>query len=251
MTLAANTIQVMCDGLSAVVRFNDYPAITLATPHKAELAGHMVNAWLLEGENLLEVALARIPGATSEPMFDIHLQKIVKQDEEETLLYYQWTPGESPLPDEGPAVVLRHRMNVARAFGRWQWQDARPFHPSDRPDIEAVVGAFHRAASLRDKRAMVALLDLKLEEVGRSRGRPHDLMRERQEVYFSSFVDEPDFALAPLDPGALSLTLHAGGRVVEVRGPEGASPIRGVGGGMPFEYDMLLSHVGGAFRIVR
>jgi hypothetical protein len=251
MPLFAYTFEAMCDGLSAVVRLNDLPAITLVTPHKAELAGHMINAWLLEGDNALEATLARVPGATNEPMFDMRLQKISAEGEEETLVYYRWTPDESPLPDEGPAAVFRHHMHVTSAFGRWQWQDAPAYHPSDRAGIEAAVGAFHRAAAQRDKRAMVAMLDIKLEEVGRAGGRSHDLMRQRQEVYFSSFVDEPDFALQPLDPAAIVLTPYANGRVVAVKGPGGASPILGAGGGMLFEFDLILARVGAEWRIVR
>ena len=222
--------------------------------------------WIVQGHNRLEVRIEE-PGEPAlgalraageevpEPTFVLSghvVPKIAGQclDANE-FLRYRWTEGETPLPGAGPATVLKHHWLVQEEFGPWVWESARPFEPQDRAAVVALVAQLHALMLARNLNTLEALLAVKTDELCQAYGFDLTATRREHMEFLRSAVSAEDFELDPPRDDKLRLELDAGGRLVRVLDAEGRPPLLGRANGRPLAYDLTLSHVDGAWLVVR
>ncbi|MCC6522965.1 MAG: hypothetical protein IT373_09910 [Polyangiaceae bacterium] len=221
-----------------------------------------LNPWLLDGQNVLEARLgapeAQAGGrraAAAERYFRTRLIRLrAGQDwpePEDELFTYEWNPAKAPLPDEGMVTVLEHELALGPVHGRWAWQDARPYTDADRPDVLALVGAVHQALAARELEGVLARFAVQNDEVARALGGTKaELAGDLREFLASLFASE-DWRMAPLAPETLGLVPSAGGKLVEVVGPDGGAPLVGRGGEGELELGLTVSRLAAGWTIVR
>lgn len=243
-------------GLLARVLINDCPIHVF---HDGEhLAVNMdYGAFVVEGDNRFEVQAAPLADADEPRELEAAIMARWSESEHERdperdlVCDYVWTPDESPLQAEGFTTVLLHRMRVDKAFGHYRWEDAAPYMPRERARVVAAVSALRDALAARDLAAVLKRLEPKHVDLARVNGATLADQLDRQAGFLRIYLDDESFEMAPIDPDALVLTSWARGRLVQVTDAEGFPPLVGFGGGFPFMYGLMLSHIDGAWEVVR
>jgi hypothetical protein len=217
-----------------------------------------LNPYLVPGDNEIDVVLGRPPppppGALPKPAPSFRLRAFRAEwgvegpDEELGAFTYA---NEPPLPDQGRVTVAKLPFDAGAAHGRWAFQDARPFDPADRPEIERLLGAAHGALVARDASSFLALTKTKRQELAEALDTPASELMSDERAYLQSYFNAPDWDVAPLDPAALVLTPTAGGRLVQVTDAAGRPPLRGTGAGRPLAVSVTVSHLKDGYHIVR
>lgn len=217
-----------------------------------------LNPYLVPGDNEIEVVLGRPPPPPPEsppapaPSFRVRAFRaewgVEGPDEDLGAFTYA---GDPPLPERGRVTVARLPFDAGAAHGRWSFQDAHPFDPADRPEIERLVGAAHAALIARDANAFLALTKTKREELARALDTPATELMSDERAYLQTYFAAPDWKAAPLDPAALVLTPTAGGRLVQVTDAAGRPPLRGTGAGRPLAVSVTVSKLADGYHIVR
>jgi hypothetical protein len=252
MPTFAYSLEVSTAGFVADVTLNGWPA---ARARKAigRTKLQLLNPWLFEGDNRLEVTLSLHEDRGVVPAFDLTMAKHPFGEDvqdEHVLVRYRWLPALSPLQDEGPTLVFSHTMPVRSAFGRWSWQGATPFMPKDRADVEALVARVHATYARGDVDGFIDLMRVKIEELSRATGDSPDALVDQYRDYYRERFSKPDFRVKPLEPD-LVLESSAGGRLVDVRGPFDAPTIIDGAGGEPSAVELTVSFIQGEWRVVR
>ncbi len=257
MTEHAYVIEVFCAGVRAHVAFNGWHAYRTFEPGR-RVAQQKINPWMFEGKNELEVSLGLFEeGATAPaPSFELKLYKVEhgkRTSDDDVMVHYRYTPDEAPpLARDALVTVFSHELSIGRAFGRWGWQDARPYMPSDRADVEALVAAFHDALARADVAAAIGMLRIKLDELSLALDIERAELGAGQAEYLATWLAAPDWRMEPLDPARLVLESTAGGRLLDVKGPGRTAPLVGHGGPIGrFEYELTVSRIGSSWQIVR
>jgi hypothetical protein len=258
-------VKATCATLRADVLVNDCLVFRHAAPwlREAELK---LTPWIVQGQNRLEVRVAPLPEEVLGPiratgqkppeslfLLGGHIVSKVtgKCLGANEVLRYRWTEGESALPTVERAAVFKHRWLVPATFGPWVWERARPFEPSDRTALLALVEQLHALLLARKLDVLATLVGVKLEELCRAYGFERDAIGQEHMRFLEAAVHAQDFALDPLHTETLRLELDAGGRLVRVLDAEGHPPLLGRANGRPFAYDLALSNVDGAWLVVR
>lgn len=235
----------------------------LAMTDRDAIVGHhfvKLNPWIIEGENTLSVRLALPDGATA-PGGNAAFELRVVQGEhgqppgpEGLLLEFFWSPALSPPLGPDFMDVFAGGPRPGQSHGRWSWEDATPFTPAERPDVESLVTKLHAALERRDVVAASALFEIHDAEMDRALDLPPGSHAAVFRAQLNGVFSAPDFRMEPLDAERLVLTPRSGGRLVDVRGPSGAPAVRGSGSGGPIELAFAVSRVAGGprmFSIVR
>jgi hypothetical protein len=258
----AYVVEVSCAGLEAEVRLNDWPVFRRVAL-EARTYGAKVNPFIVEGKNRLDVGVGPLPSglvAEDEARLDVKVYKTehgTASKDDDVLVHYRWTAEESPLAAEGTRRVFSHGFDFRKAFGRWGWERAKRFMPEDEPAIAGLVSALHRALAQRDATGALALVEPRVRELARSVDLTPEEQLQKQLDFWGVYFASPAWVLDPFDPAKLSYESAAGGRLVLVTGPEGASPITGSAivpdcvGPYPFELDLTVSHIDGSWQVVR
>ncbi|HVY46945.1 MAG TPA: hypothetical protein VHB21_13750 [Minicystis sp.] len=255
MGSTAYVVDVLTKGFAADVDFNGWP-ICRGEWSNGKVASQKLNFFLLAGENRLEASLKMLEpdDVTVDRWFELRMVK-TRHDESErdddVLLRYRWTPDESPVGGAYATPVFTHAMRVARAYGAWAWEAARPFLPSDRDAVLAVVAELHAALAARDAAAVLGLLQLKYDEWDRAVENPQGTMAGRERDFLARVFAMPDYGVAPFDPAALELESACGGRLVKVLSEDRGPAITAFADGGPFGTDVALAFVGGGWKILR
>jgi hypothetical protein len=90
----AYVLEIYCEAMAVVVSLNDYP-VYRNVPETAATAQVVINPWIVEGANRLELLLAKVPPAPGTvPRLLMTLSrtergKPVRQDE--VLVLYRWS----------------------------------------------------------------------------------------------------------------------------------------------------------------
>lgn len=253
-------LEVECSDAVADVRLNG--ASVLSEPLGASrFLQTKLNPYLIPGGNEIEVVLGRppppphhlpLPPPAPAPSFRLRAFRaewgVEGPDEDLGAFTYA---GDPALPEAGRVTVARLPFDAGAAHGRWAFQDARPFDPADRPEIERLVGAAHGALAARDASTFQGLTKTKREELALALDTPAAELAADERAYLQSYFGAPDWDLAPLDPAALVLTPTAGGRLVQVTDAAGRPPLRGTGAGRPLAVSVTVSRLPDGYRIVR
>jgi hypothetical protein len=232
----------------------------LAYEDRAGVIGHhfaKLNPWLTESENVFSVRLA-LPEGAAELVASASFGVQVLQGEhgrepgpEGLLFEAAWSPATPPPLGIDFVEVMAATIRPAQTHGRWSWEDATPYTPAERPAVEALVAELHGALDRRDTAAAVGLFPIYDAEMDIALDLPPGAHTETFRAQLDGLFSAPDWRMEPLDTRSLVLTPRAGGRLVDVRGPGGGSPIRGAGSGGVFTLKFAVSRLGEVFRIVR
>ena len=217
-----------------------------------------LNPWVVEGDNHLRVTLGTLDGgpvpdggaATFAAFVVEHGTVLTASD---YLVTRSFPAKDVELAEHGISTFLEwpFRVPPARAFGRWAWEDAAAYAPSDRGDVLAIVEQLHRALAARDADRASTLVAVKMEELGRALGVPAaELVRDQREHWLRLFAAD-DYAVDGLSLGALVLEAQADGRLVTVTAADGRAPLRGGAADDTLALDVALARVAGQWVIVR
>lgn len=252
MNTLAYVLLTSCEDIRATVLFNDWHAIDIRKD-RGVVSEAKVNAFVVEGENSLQLVLRRSKTGKKP---NLRLTFVVAPhgpEEAAPVIAYEWIPDLHPLPDDPKesAVVLEHKFTVGKAFGRWSWEGARAFMPTDESDVADVVMTYHDAFRRRDADQITELIRTRAEENGRSVELDSADMVEVNRLEMQKIANASSFSLEPLSKDELTFRSGARGRLVDVRRRDGDMPIKGMADGEPFGFEAVLSAVDGGWKIVR
>ncbi len=252
-------LEVIANNLDVVALYNDWPAHRSAHPTSSIATSTRLNAMTFEEPNLLSVMAKPLPNiekgqplpATS--LIQVSLFQMLAPDEMVYLFAHCWRAAHRPLVVDEYTEVARHQISFVKTFGRFGFQDARPYMPEDRP---AVLEALHRVhATLLSKNfdAYADLCSIKLEEVARATGRSASLIRSESVEVIDLLGDAAGWDMEPIVDEDIVIESYCHGRLVQCfRGKQRAEPLLGyVGGSGPMAFSVLFSRVGERWLPVR
>ena len=213
----------------------------------------VINPYVVSGENTLRATIR--PAREGDPMLAYRIVKTARAaGAPETTLLQRDTPVSLPkLPAGAPERPVHDTFRVDEAFGAWAWNrpDAARYGGGDREAVLQVVRRLHEALAARDVNAVLGMMTVKFEELGRALQFPAAELRDDAREHLEYVTSSADWTLAPLRPQELVLRPMAEGRAVAVQAKDGGSPIVSVRG-EPFRLDLLLVDLPGAgWTVVR
>ena len=252
-------------GLVPTVTFNGWLAYRKPGPEwdGRTTASRKLNAWLFHGVNVLRVHASPLVPAPKglSPDAPDHALRIwlykaehgrdPEKDPEITLLDYRWDRSLQPIAEEGETELLRHQLLVKTGFGRWSWQDARPYMPADRPAVEALVRELHDALVRGDAERFTDGMAVKLEEFARATQRVPNQVLAEERAWMRGLMGMPEWRVEPVEIADLEMESSADGRLVAVRRRDGSAPLKAWLADEPLEYDITVSQLGGAWTVTR
>lgn len=228
-------LNVSIRGYQAEVLVNGAPIVR--TPlDTAYTAIPSVSEWMIAGRNEISVEIAaRAPVATSPDPDSPQrllvqlcvgaLGEMVAPGQEQVLCEIRHSPAQDLGPR--PPARLLQTYDLAR-WPRWAWQDAPVFAADEATEAELWTFLESVHHDLADGRidAVLARERVKFAEVaplyGSSPAEAAALTREQ----FAELAAEAPWSVAPLERDEVTLRRCCGGRVVELRGPEGRAALR-------------------------
>lgn len=257
-----HVLQVETTGLVVTVTLNDVEVFA-DWEGARRITQTLLDPYVVEGDNRLNVALTPMTDDEGRPLGgDTALTVTLLRGEhgrdpgdEGRVARFVWNPTETPVEPGTLTGVWARQFTVRpeHAHGRWAWQDA-PVRVPDASDAAALVGLtgeIHAALTARDLGAVLALTALRDRELARATGLSDDEMLEGLRDLYGGWFAEPDFALAPFDPGALAATAFARGRLVRITDAWGGPAIQGFGGGRRFAFTVIATRLDGRWMLAR
>lgn len=234
--------------LDGLARLNGYP-VGRGIEDDVHSANKRVNDLLIEGVNVFTLDLSRrsiVDGQNAASM--LTKGELGNVDERTTLFEHKWREIDG-LPADGTRhEVLRHELRLDRAWGRWRWQDARPYRKEDFAEIVAIHRAVVAAAKARDVARLVDLFRIKYREIDRSVDEPSS--DEADAASWSKmFASTTDVLAAREDD--LVATSWSDGRLVDVTTKGGEAPVTLVLDGGSLGVPYVVSALSEGLRIVR
>ena len=255
-------LEVECEAVVARVVLNEVDVFS-EWEGARRITQTKLNPFIVENSNRLEVFVTpmtdddgnAVPGPYVLRVALIRGEHGVEPDDSNRVAQFTWNPAEFPAEPGTLTGVWARQFTVRpeHAFGRWLWQDAPAKAPNE-DDARALVGLcaeVHAALERRDLGAVMALTDLRSEELARALDIAPDEVRAEQAQMYSDLFSSPAWRLAPFDPSALAASPFARGRLVRITDPFGGPPIKGTDGERPFAFSFLATRVAGAWAIVR
>lgn len=228
-------LNVSIRGYQAEVLVNGAPILRtpLDTPYTAIPS---VSEWMIEGSNEISVEIsARAPAATvpdpDSPQRLIvqlcqgELGELVAPGQEQVLCEIRHSPALDAVPR--PPARLTQRYTLAR-WPRWAWQDAPVFATDEAADAElwTFLESVHDELEARRIDALLARERVKFAELGPLYGSTPAEAAALTRDQFAELAGMAPWSVAPLEREEVELRRCCGGRVVELRGPEGRAALR-------------------------
>ena len=217
-----------------------------------------LNPYVVEGEpNRIELEVAPPSGRTDFPLSAAIGVRILEGPEgidssqARVVLEHVWTQRNSPAVGPQFMNVFSSEYTTQVAHGRWAWQDATPFTPADRADIEALVTKIHTGFSNANYGALAALTKVRDEEMARGLGMTYADLEARSRSASQTWFGADDFRTYPLDLSAMVLRPRAGGRLVEVNDERELPLVRANVDGKEVRPPFTVSHLADGWAVVR
>ena len=195
-----------------------------------------VSEWMIEGSNEISVEIAaRAPVATT-PDPDSPQRLIVQLCE--GALGEMVAPGQeqvlceirhSPAQDLGPRPPARLLQKYILAqWPRWAWQDAPVFAADEAADAElwTFLESVHHELDEGRVDALLTRERVKFTELGPLYGSSPAEAAAQTRAQFAELAAMAPWSVAPLEREEIVLRRCCGGRVVELRGPDGRAALR-------------------------
>jgi len=228
-------LNVSVRGYRAEVLVNGAPIVQ--TPlENAYTAIPSVSEWMIEGSNEISVEIAaRAPVPTdpdpdSPPRLIVQLcvgalGEMVAPGQEQVLCEIR----RSPAQDLGPRPPTRLSVTHTLAqWPRWAWQDAPVFADDEAADAElwTFLESVHHELDERRVDAVIARERVKFAELGPLYGSTPAEAAALTRAQFAELAAQAPWSVATLEREELVLRRCCGGRVVELRGPDGRAALR-------------------------
>ena len=259
MNILFFVLELQCQGLSVNVMLNDI--VMFSDPHCTDKTTQVnVNPWIIKGDNHLQVQLGLpIEVKTSHnnrasQMFELRLASGVRGKEpgpEDRRAEYILNTTDKNFKINELKTVWQKNFEVSPAFGRWAWQDAIPYSEAEHQAVMSLLNQIHSALSNKNSKKLRSILDLKNKEMSRSMGVDSAMMLSGQDSFFTSYFNNPDWKIEPLDPSKLRFIPEASGRLIKVTDLNGNPPLRGAAGERPFLMEIIVSNINGTWHIIR
>ena len=255
-------LNVECEGVVARVVLNEVDVFS-EWEGASRVTQTKLNPYIVEQSNRLEVFVTpmtddegrALAGPTMLRVTLLKGEHGVAPDDSNRVALFAWNPAEFPVEPGALTGVWARQFTVApaQAFGRWAWQDApaTPQSDEDARELVALCEIVHAALARRDLDAVMALTDLRSEELARALDVPVDEVRAEEAAMYAQWFASPRWALAPFDAGGLAASRFARGRLVRVTDPYGGPPIHGTDGERRFAFSFTATRVAGSWAIVR
>ncbi|MFO0549851.1 MAG: hypothetical protein U0271_15770 [Polyangiaceae bacterium] len=243
-------LECVASDLEVEVMFNGWPVFR-HDGVRDRTRTTQLNPMVIEGPNILSVSTRPKPGTNPERRFILQLFRTLTADDNVILLHYRFRPDLQPLAEDGFTEVFRQEIEFARTFGRWEWQDARPYMDVDRPAVITAVRELYESFARGDADAFVNLCSLKLREHERAQGKDPGVLIADQKKWLGFVIGDENRTVEPLDPDNLRLESWCQGRLVDVRAANGDSPLRSDWGGNKVNFDAVFTRVGETWVVAR
>ncbi len=250
-------LEVNAAGLKGSVWLNGVPVYE-ADDGAPRFVQAVVNHWVTDGPNTVQVHLAPAEGGAS-PAFSAKLARGefgMESPPTQSLFDWRWNPARAPLTGVDPRMVLDRRVRIDHPYARWRWQGApkrERLSEDDGRAIRRLVATLHRALSMRNVHGFVTRLQHRNREMATAFDLAYTDVTADLVGGLQGFVSAPGWAMAPLrDPEAdVVLRRLADGRLVECRAPDGGPVLRGGDGTRGFAFPVMVSLLDDVWTVVR
>lgn len=206
-------------GVRVVAGVGDAPVLFNDPEGQGRQARMPINWWLTHGQNMLTARVSPLAGAKAPPLLDLGV--VHPDDKEPPLCRVGWglpagvdfEPFEIRMPFHPPKVGMSRL-----------WTDAQPIAEltaSQRAGLRDLAMSFHAAFAAKDVDAVMRLLDERLREMSLAFEMDEDKHRRNVRQDIAELVGGDEYALSPVDPGAVRITPCCGGRVFHLTHEEG------------------------------
>lgn len=252
-------LEVIANNLDVVALYNDWPAHRSADPRDSVTTSIRLNAMTFEEPNVLSVRAKPLPGtAKGEPLpanslIQVSLFQMLAPDELTYLFAHCWRAVHRPLVVDEYVEVARHELSFTKTFGRWRFQDARPYMPEDRPAVLEALRRVRETLMAREFEAYSDLCGVKLEETARATGRSAAVIRDESVKLLATFAELDGWDVDPINDDEIVVESYCHGRLVQCfRGKERREPLMGYAAGSgPMGFPAIFSRVGERWLPVR
>jgi hypothetical protein len=252
-------LEVIANNLDVVALYNDWPAHRSDHPRNSITTSMRLNAMTFEEPNVLSVIAKPLPDIQKgEPLpenalIQVSLFQMLAPDEMVYLFAHCWRAAHRPLVVDAYTEVARHQISFTKTFGRWGFQDARPYMPEDRPAVLEALHRVHGTLLSKNFEAYGDLCAIKLEEVARATGRSAAVIRDESVKLVGFMGDAAGWDMEPIVDEDIVIESYCHGRLVQCfRGKQREEPLLGyVGGSGPMAFPVMFSRVGERWLPVR
>lgn len=240
------TLDAIFNDVPIVVLWNDWPIVQRQT---SGTQSNLLNPFVVEGDNVLRVLAGPVTELGSQ-FIGVGLFKWDPgSDERQTIFQVEWTPRFGYTKD-GYHEVARHVVHARKAFGRWRWEDAKPFRIEDEPTLKVEVLKLRDALKAKDIDGMMSRSRLKMAEMGRATGRHGGAVEGVQREMLRTMFDGGAHVF-PWNEDDLRFRSGAQGRLVRVFLEDGSEPLSFMAGDNMVEVPLVYSHLDSGFELVR
>ena len=160
-----------------------------------------------------------------------------------------WNGGAQPVPTTG-----EKSFDVDIRLPGWAWTRARELQAGDAAAAFQALRALHARLAQKDASSIVALMDLKLQEVtAGAYGVPPGPLRSSFQTGLGRCMNDPTWTLLPIDPGQVDLRLVGGRRMAECLRPGGGHALMYAkqGSQSTFFLPIMLGLLDGRWQVLR
>ena len=248
MSVAIYAFWMHVGHLHGLARLNGYP-VGRGVENDVHSANKRVNDLLIEGVNVLTLDLSRREAVDGQNASSLLTKGELGNVEERTTLFeHHWREIDGLPADGTPHEVLRYELRLDRAWGRWRWQDARPYRNEDFAEVVALHRAVVAAAKARDVTRLVDLFRIKYREIDRSVDEPSSDDADAA-LWSKMFASTTDVLAAREED--LVATSWSDGRLVDVATKGGEAPVTLILEGGSLSVPYVVSALSEGLRIVR
>lgn len=254
-------------GLLVSVQVNDVIVYMKSAPEESAYS-EKINPLLLSGENEVRIQLG-LPSAGSPknksrtqnqspqnppeaPAFTLTLQKGEPgkdPSQEGILLRFEWDSKQMPLAPGELKTVFDGKFQVQPlSFPPPSWSQV-PALQVDRPALETFVRDYAAALQKRDVQTLINLNAPKFQELTRALGSDPARMTQGFHDFLESLMSAKDWSVS-VSP-ALEFKLEGRAHLVRITSAQGSAPITATSEGKTIPFDLTVSFVGGAWRLLR
>lgn len=153
-------------------------------------------------------------------------------------------------------VVLEGTFEADVPYGNWIWNkaDALSEETVDLDSLKRFISNYHHLLNTRNYESLAPMLTIKATELASAYYIPVDQrIKDQKEFFEEALFSDPAWGLQPLDLDSLVLQFHSNGKLIEVLGKDGKSPLRSnpLSGEVIYSLGLHVCHLNGQWILCR
>ena len=247
MTAHPWLVEVDANGVEISVTVNGC-AVVESWDGSLRVVDHLLEAWVVEGENLLEARVgARLAAPEDEAFARVALHRldppVTEAHETTRRVGFALTSAEAASRGSSMETIGTHAVfSLAGEVAEGSLDRGSPYGEGDRAAVEALVTRLHVAFQRRDVEAIGVLLARRTTEVARGLGLDPAAVEDDQRAWLEGLFSADDYTLAPFDVRDIRPPRSLGGRLLHLREPDHRPLLRGRALGVPFGVTLTLGN---------